>query len=122
MKLGLIFGSLALGFCAMGCAANPALQAQVNQLQQTANEQDAQIKELSAKAAKCNAKLVYGDLKQDASDLATAAWSWLSEETGDARKSANTIIACYRAGSASVNTFEDAQNLMARCYNVAQNK
>ena len=122
MKLGLIFGTAILLVCATGCAANPALQAQVTSLQQESARQDAEIKELSAKAAKCNAKLVYGDLKQDASDLATAAWSWLSEETGDARKSANTIIACYRAGSASVNTFEDAQNLMARCYQAAQNK
>jgi hypothetical protein len=122
MKLGLIFSATLLASLAMGCAANPGMQAQLEGLQRESARQDAEIKDLSAKAAKCNAGLVAGDLKQDASDLATAAWSWLSEETGDARKSANSIIACYRAGASSVNTFEDAQNLMSRCYTASQQK
>lgn len=119
MKLGLIFGTAILLACATGCAANPALQAQVNSLQQTANEQDAQIRELSAKAAKCNGQLVYGDLKQDASDLATSAWSWLSSVAGDARKSATPIITCYRDGADDVHSLEDSRKLMLHCYDQA---
>jgi hypothetical protein len=115
MKLGLIFGVLAL--CATGCAANPALQAQMDSLQKESARQDAQIKELSVAAAKCSGQRVAGDLAQDASDLASAAWSWLTEEAGDARKASAPIIACYRAGSDNVHDLDSAQRLMAHCYN-----
>jgi hypothetical protein len=122
MKLGLVLVATLLAATSMGCAANPAMQAQVESLQRESARQDAEIKDLSAKAAKCNAGLVAGDLKQDASDLATAAWSWLSETTGDASKTGNAIIACYRAGSSDVHTFEQGQNLMSRCYTASQQK
>lgn len=117
MKLGLIFGTAILLACATGCAANPALQAQVDQLQRTANQQDAQIKDLSAKAAKCSGERVAGDLYQDAGDLASAAWSWLTEEASDAKKASAPIIACYRGGASDVHSFDDAQRLMQHCYN-----
>ncbi len=116
MKFGLIIASLLL---ATGCAANPALQSQVDSLQRESARQDAEIKDLSAKAAKCNGQLVYGDLKQDASDLATSAWSWLSEVAGDARKSSEKIITCYRGNSDSVHSLEDSRALMLHCYDQA---
>lgn len=116
MKLGLIFSALAL-CCATGCAANPALQAQVNQLQQESARQDKQIETLSAAAAKCSGQRVAGDIVQDASDLATAAWSWLSAEASDANRYASPIVACYRAGSDNVHDLDGAQRLMAHCYN-----
>ncbi len=113
MKLGILIASLIL---VTGCAANPALQSQVDQLQKETARQDAEIKDLSAKAAKCNAGLVTNDLKQDASDLASAAWSWLTEQAGDAKRASSQIITCYRQGSDSVHTLEEGQALMAYCY------
>ena len=119
MKLGLVFSVLALVACT-GCAANPALQAQVADLQKTAARQDQQIEELSAAAAKCSGRRVAGDLATDASDLATAAWNWLSSEASDANRAAQHIVACYRAGSDDVHTFDQAQALMSRCYHAQQ--
>lgn len=122
MKLGLIFSTVALLACATGCAANPALQAQVSQLQQESVRQDAEIKDLSAKAAKCNGERVAGDLYQDASDMASAAWSWLTAEASDAKKASTPIIACYRGGASDVHSFDDAQRLMEHCYHNTQQK
>src|SRR5271157_4776526 len=58
MKLGLIFATGAmLAALSVGCAANPAMQSQLEGLQRESNRQDAEIKDLSAKAAKCNGQL-----------------------------------------------------------------
>lgn len=115
MKLGL-FSVLAL-CCATGCAANPGLQSQVDSLQKESARQDKQIEELSKAAAKCSGERVAGDLKQDASDLASAAWSWLTSEASDAKRASAPIITCYREGANDVHSLDDAQKLMAHCYN-----
>lgn len=122
MKLGLIAMAAIAACCSIGCAANPALQSQVADLQKESNRQNEEVRELSAKAAKCAATKAAYDLQKDASDLATAAWSWLSSEADDTAKHGDQIIACYRAGSSEVHTFEQSQNLMARCYKVSQQK
>lgn len=116
MKLGLIFAGTFLAIMTAGCAANPGLQAQVDSLKAESAKQDKQIEELSASAAKCSGQRVAGDLKQDASDLATAAWSWLSSTSSDAYRTASPIISCYRQGSGDVHSLEQAQALMSHCY------
>jgi hypothetical protein len=118
MKLGLSFTAILVACITAGCAANPGLQSQVDALQKKNEEQHREIQDLSAKAAKCNGRLVAGDLQQDASDLATAAWAWLTTQASDARHAASPIISCYRAGASDVHSLDDAQRLMAHCYNI----
>lgn len=116
MKLSL-FAVIAVGLVSVtGCAANPALQSQVDTLQREGARQDAEIKDLSAKAAKCNTGLVANDLKTDASDLASAAWSWVSSEASDGAAYTKSIASCYRAGSGNVHSWDDSKALMESCY------
>ena len=110
MNLSLL-AVIAVGLVAVtGCAANPALEAKVV-------EQHQQIEELSAKAAKCNTGLVASDLKTDVSDMASAAWSWVSAEGSDGAHYTKNIASCYHAGFANVHSWEDSKTLMSACYN-----
>jgi outer membrane murein-binding lipoprotein Lpp len=110
MKLSLL-AVIAVGLVSVaGCAANPALEAKVA-------EQHQEIETLSAKAAKCNTGLVAGDLKTDAVDMASAAWTWVSSEAHDGAVYTKNIASCYHANSSNVHSFEDSRTLMARCYN-----
>lgn len=113
MKLSLI-AVLAVAFT--GCAANPGLQSQVDNLQRETARQDREIEDLSAKAAKCNAGAVAGDLKTDATDFASAAWTWVSHEASDGASYTKSIASCYNAGRANVHSWEDGKALMETCY------
>lgn len=110
MKLSLL-AVIAVGLVTVtGCAANPALEAKVA-------EQHQQIEDLSARNAKCNAVAVGGDLKTDAGNMASAAWTWVSNKASDGAQYTASIASCYRANSSNVHSFEDSKNLMEHCYN-----
>jgi uncharacterized protein YlxW (UPF0749 family) len=59
----------------MGCAADQGMKAQVDQLQQRAHQQDAQIADLEARAAK---------LKDQSVTTSQSAWEWTSQHAQEA--------------------------------------
>lgn len=75
MKPSLIAVALVASLSLMGCAADQGMKAQVAQLQQQAHDQDQQIADLNARAAK---------LKEQTSTTAGTAWDWTSQKAQDA--------------------------------------
>ena len=76
MKIGLIaVAILTASLSLMGCASNQGMQAKVDALSDRAHQQDAQIADLEARAAK---------LKEQSTTAASSAWDWTSQHASDA--------------------------------------
>jgi outer membrane murein-binding lipoprotein Lpp len=75
MKLSLIALTFVASLSLMGCAADQGMKAQVDQLQQRAHQQDAQIADLEARAKA---------LKEGTVTTSQTAWEWTSQHAQDA--------------------------------------
>jgi hypothetical protein len=75
MKLSLALVGLVAVLSLAGCAGNQGTQAQLDALTKRAHEQDAQIADLEARAAK---------LKEQSTTTAGTAWEWTSQHAQDA--------------------------------------
>jgi hypothetical protein len=75
MKLSLALIGLVATLSLVGCAGNQGTQAQLDALTKRAHEQDAQIADLEARAAK---------LKEQTVTTSQSAWDWTSQKAQDA--------------------------------------
>jgi hypothetical protein len=113
------FGLTLVGcLLASGCAANPSLRSQVDALQAESIKQNAEVKELSARAAKCSAGHVGTDLADDAKDMFSAVFAWSKQQVSDSYNVVSDRAAkCYQAGKGNVHTIDDAKSLALTCWN-----
>jgi hypothetical protein len=116
MKLGIITLAI-LGSTLVGCATNPALQAQVDQLQREATRQQAETKDLADRAARLAAQCAGNDIKEATEDLAIASWDWAKVYASQTANLMQTVIACYNKSKGDRTlSWEDTQHLLTSCY------
>jgi hypothetical protein len=116
-SIGLVTIALALS---TGCAASPAMKAQVAELEQRSYQQDRQIAELEGHLAAAKAEHVTGNLSQagsDAIDAATSAWNWASAQVSSSYKATETAAhKCY-SDNVKLQSFDDYKALAIKCWN-----
>lgn len=89
-------------------------------LQVKTSLQGDKIRELSARAARCNSERTASTLKEDAGAALESAWDWIKQAASDGSEEASKAYKCIHAGSSTVHNVEDGWKLMSGCFRQAQ--